>query len=58
MSLLAALTPVVEVFDRIGVLGLLRTRGRDLDGGYLDEWAPRLGVGDLLARARGEARSS
>lgn len=49
-----------EVSDRqwSDVLGLLGTRGQDLDGGYLDEWATRLGVGDLLARARGETRSS
>jgi hypothetical protein len=28
-----------------------------LDGAYLDEWAGRLGLGDLLARARADARA-
>jgi hypothetical protein len=37
------------------VLGVLRTQGDRLDGGYLDSWAADLGVADLLARARGEA---
>lgn len=37
------------------VLGVLRVRGDSLDQGRLDTWAPRLGVADLLARARREA---
>jgi hypothetical protein len=37
------------------VLGILRTQGDRLDGGYLDRWATDLGLADLLARARNEA---
>lgn len=33
------------------ILGILRLRQRDLDRGYLDRWAPELGVDDLLRRA-------
>ncbi len=33
------------------VLGILRVSGPRLDRRYLDEWAERLGVADLLARA-------
>jgi hypothetical protein len=36
------------------VLGVLNVQAGKLDEGYLDEWAPRLGVEDLLARARQE----
>jgi hypothetical protein len=46
-----------EVSDRqwSDVLGLLRLRGGDLDREYLDEGAPRVGIADLLARARTQA---
>jgi hypothetical protein len=46
-----------EVSDRQwrDVLGVLKTRGPDLERAYLDEWAPRLGVLDLYVRARREA---
>ena len=37
------------------VLGVLRRSGRDLDHDYLDRWAPKLGVGELLSRARQQA---
>lgn len=37
------------------VLGILKTRGRDLDLAYLGHAAAILGVGDLLARLREEA---
>lgn len=37
------------------VLGVLRVRGDSLDQARLDTWAPRLGVADLLARAKQEA---
>jgi hypothetical protein len=37
------------------VLGVLRVQAGKVDLGYLDEWAPRLGIADLLARARAEA---
>jgi len=37
------------------VLGVLRAQGDRLDRLRLDTWAPRLGVADLLARARREA---
>lgn len=33
------------------ILGMLRVSGARLDRGYLDDWARRLGVEDLLARA-------
>jgi hypothetical protein len=38
------------------VLGVLRVQGTRIDPNYLDEWAPALGVSDLLARARGESQ--
>jgi hypothetical protein len=38
------------------VVEVLRHAGSALDAGYLDEWAPRLGVAELLAEARLEAR--
>lgn len=46
-----------EVSDRQwrDVLGMLEVAPR-LDDVYLDEWAGRLGLGDLLAQARVEAR--
>jgi len=46
-----------EVSDRQwrDVLGVLRLRGPKLDWVYLESWAPKLGVEDLLARARGQA---
>jgi hypothetical protein len=37
------------------ILGVLRVSGGELDQAYLDSWAPRLGVAELLQRARGEA---
>lgn len=46
-----------EVSDRQwrDVLGVLKARSSDLERTYLDEWAPRLGVLDLLRRAEREA---
>lgn len=45
-----------EVSDRqwADVVGVLRVQGPALDSGYLREWAPRLGIADLLERALGE----
>ncbi len=37
-------------------VGVLQVQGERLDRAYLDRWARELGVGDLLARAIGEAR--
>ena len=37
------------------VVELIRVNRAHLDDNYLDEWAPLLGVGDDLARARAEA---
>ena len=37
------------------VLGVLRVSGAQVDQAYLEEWAARLGLESLLARARGEA---
>ena len=37
------------------VVGILKTQGDRLDLTYLGEWAARLGLGALLARARSEA---
>lgn len=37
------------------VTALLRIRAGQLDDGYLDEWANRMGLEELLARAREEA---
>lgn len=37
------------------VVELLRVNGPHLDAAYLDLWAPRIGVADLLERARAEA---
>jgi hypothetical protein len=47
-----------EVSDRQwgDVLGVLRVQAGRLDEAYLDRWAAELGVGDLLAKARAEAR--
>ncbi len=39
-----------QVADAAAVLAVA---GDGLDDGYLDEWAGRLGVTELLARARG-----
>lgn len=46
-----------EVSDRQwrDVLGVLKVRGTGLDHAYLDQWAPELGVGDLLSRSMREA---
>jgi hypothetical protein len=46
-----------EVSDRQwrDVLGVLRVRGKELDAARLDTWARRLGVTDLLERARQQA---
>ncbi|NOT30151.1 MAG: hypothetical protein HOP15_06870 [Planctomycetes bacterium] len=46
-----------EVSDRQwrDVLGVLKARGSALERSYLEEWAPRLGVFDLLRRAEREA---
>jgi hypothetical protein len=43
-----------EVSDRqwSDILGVLKIQGRDLDDDYLDKWAPKLDVADLLDRAR------
>ncbi len=41
--------------DVLGVLAVSRER---LDNDYLDRWAAELGVGDLLAKARAEARGA
>lgn len=32
------------------ILGILRVQGERIDWAYIEEWAPRLGVADLLAR--------
>ena len=37
------------------VLGLFKVQGDRLDRGYLREWAPKVGVADLLSRALREA---
>jgi hypothetical protein len=37
------------------VLGILRTQGERLDREYLDRWATRKGLDELLARARADA---
>ena len=39
------------------VLGIIGARGRDLDVGYLREWADKLGVFDLLEKILDEADS-
>ncbi|MEO6574535.1 MAG: hypothetical protein ABIP89_11900 [Polyangiaceae bacterium] len=43
-----------EISDRQwgDILGVLKVQGDRLDHAYLDEWAPTLGVADLLERAR------
>ncbi|QDU85969.1 hypothetical protein Pla163_31160 [Planctomycetes bacterium Pla163] len=40
----------------IDVVEVLRTRGSKIDDAYLDEWAARIGVADLLERVRASAR--
>jgi hypothetical protein len=40
------------------VLGVLKVQGTRLDRGYLDEWAEKLGVADLLARSLSESVSN
>jgi hypothetical protein len=49
-----------EVSDRQwqDILAILRIQAATLDRTMLDEWTPRLGVVDLLARAEREARQS
>jgi uncharacterized membrane protein YebE (DUF533 family) len=39
----------------VAVLGLLKVQDTRLERGYLDTWAGRLGVTELLARAVTEA---
>ena len=39
------------------VVQVLRQSAAQLDGGYLDAWASRLGITDLLSRARLDARA-
>jgi hypothetical protein len=39
----------------LDVLGVLKVQGIDLDAGYLQEWAAKLGVAALLAQAWSEA---
>jgi hypothetical protein len=41
----------------LDVLGVLKVQGARLDFPYLEEWAPSLGVADLLVRARDESGS-
>ena len=45
-----------EVSDRQwrDILGVFRTQQDKLDSAYLRDWAPRLGIADLLDRARSE----
>lgn len=38
------------------VLGVLKVQGDDLDTTYMNRWAEKLDLEELLARARGEAR--
>jgi hypothetical protein len=47
-----------EVSDRQwrDVLGIIATQGAALDRGRLEDWAERLGVGDLLERAFAQSR--
>lgn len=47
-----------EVSERqwLDVIGLLQVQGGALDDEYLDQWAVDLGIADLLAKARHEAR--
>jgi len=40
------------------VVAILRVKRGELDAGYLDRWAARLGIADLLDRARSEAAGS
>ena len=46
-----------EVSDRqwYDVAGVMKMQGPRLDDGYLDRWAVRLGLAELLARARRES---
>jgi hypothetical protein len=37
------------------IAGVLRVAGPELDVAYLDDWATRLGISALLARARADA---
>jgi hypothetical protein len=39
------------------ITSVLRVAGDSLDSAYLDEWAPQIGIEDLLARARAEVAS-
>lgn len=49
-----------EVSDRQwgDILGILKIQRGVMDETYLDEWAPRLGVEDLLRRARSQVGAS
>lgn len=40
------------------VLGVLKTQGNRLDAAYLEEWARRLGLFDLLTKARSESATA
>jgi hypothetical protein len=39
------------------ILGILKVQGRRLDFDYLERWATKLGVNDLLAQARQQAKT-
>ena len=52
-DLAVALTPLIDVLERLGVIEL---RGTDLDVVYLNRWAPVLGVADLLDSVLEETR--
>lgn len=42
----------------VDVVEVLRTQGERIDSTYLDQWAERIGVADLLARVRTSARGA
>ena len=49
-----------EVSDRQwnDIIGIIDVQGDSLDAAYLDQWAPVLGVRELLERARGASQAS